>query len=76
MLFPGDLLDSSDVRNNDIVPGALLNLNVWNMWHSLVEAAGTGDIDQVCIYIFHLYDSMSTHATVNFASSVVSNLCT
>ena len=48
-LLQGDLLDSSDVRANDIVPGALLNLNVWNMWQSLVEAAGTGDIDQVTL---------------------------
>ena len=44
-------MDQDDVRSNDIVPGAQLNMDVWNMWYSLVEAVASGDIDQVQ-YIF------------------------
>ncbi|KAK3596887.1 hypothetical protein CHS0354_029074 [Potamilus streckersoni] len=46
-LDDGDLLDSSDVRSNDIVPGATLQLRVWPMWKELIEAAASNDIDWV-----------------------------
>lgn len=53
MLFsaPGDLLDERTVRSYDVVPGASLNLDVWNMWSSLVEAAASGDFDQVPFFM-------------------------
>ncbi|XP_025115445.1 ankyrin repeat domain-containing protein 35-like isoform X1 [Pomacea canaliculata] len=46
-LDEGDLLNESDVRTNDIVPGATLQLRVWPMWTTLVEAVAQNDIEQV-----------------------------
>lgn len=46
-LDDGDLLDNTDVRANDIVPGATLNLRVWPMWTTLVEAVAQNDIEHV-----------------------------
>ena len=47
LLAAGDLLDHTDVRHNDIVAGGLLQMNVWNVWKTLVEAAATNDVDYV-----------------------------
>lgn len=47
----GDLLNESDVRTNDIVPGATLQLRVWPMWTTLVEAVAQNDIEQVCMHL-------------------------
>ena len=46
-VLSGDLIDTTDVRHNDIVPGAQLHLEVWSMWRSIVEAAATNDTDWV-----------------------------
>ena len=43
----GDLLDGSDIRANDIVPGATVQLNVWPMWKDLIDAASSNDIEWV-----------------------------
>ena len=44
----GDLIDSSDVKSNDIVAGAELSMDVWHMWSTLIEAVAADDIDWVC----------------------------
>lgn len=44
-LDEGDLLDSSDIRSNDIVQGGTIVLKVWHTWKELVEAAATNDVD-------------------------------
>jgi len=49
-LDEGDLQEHTDVRHNDIVPGAVLHMSVWQVWKSLVEAAATNDTD----YLFRL----------------------
>ena len=46
-IIVGDLLDHTDVKSNDIVAGATLNVKVWHTWETLVEAAATNDIDWV-----------------------------
>ena len=43
----GELLDQTDIKSNDIVAGATLNMNVWPMWKDLIEACSTNDIDWV-----------------------------
>ena len=37
-LDEGDMLDISDLRHNDVVAGASINLKLWRMWDSLVAA--------------------------------------
>ncbi|XP_074646622.1 uncharacterized protein LOC141902690 isoform X2 [Tubulanus polymorphus] len=44
-LDEADLLDHMDLKQNDIVPGAILHLEVWSMWRNLVEAVAIGDSD-------------------------------
>lgn len=46
-LDDGELLDHTDIRSNDIVPGATLQMRVWPMWKELIEACATNDIDWV-----------------------------
>ncbi|XP_076469945.1 uncharacterized protein LOC143300242 [Babylonia areolata] len=46
-LDEGEMLDDTDVRSNDIVPGATLHLRVWPMWTTLIEAVAGNDIDHV-----------------------------
>ncbi|XP_064640528.1 GA-binding protein subunit beta-2-like isoform X2 [Lineus longissimus] len=46
-LDDGDLLDLTDIRHNDIVPGATLHLEVWYMWKTLVDAVAANDVDWV-----------------------------
>ena len=46
-MVAGDLLDTSDVRSNDIVAGGVLHLDIWNTWKQLVEAAAKNDTDWV-----------------------------
>ncbi|XP_002734569.1 uncharacterized protein LOC100374676 [Saccoglossus kowalevskii] len=46
-LDEGDLTDETDIKYHDIVPGATILLNVWNMWKTLVEAAAEGDSEKV-----------------------------
>lgn len=46
-LDDGELLDQSDIRSNDIVPNATLQMHVWPMWKELIEACATNDIDWV-----------------------------
>lgn len=46
-LDEGDMLDDSDLRHNDVVPGATINLKLWRMWDTLVPAVCKGSIDQV-----------------------------
>ena len=49
----GDLLEHLDVRSCDLVPSALLHMDLWHMWRQLVEAAASNDIDWVlwCTFI-------------------------
>ncbi|CAH1780417.1 unnamed protein product [Owenia fusiformis] len=44
-LDEGDLQDHTEVRQNDIVPGATINMKVWHMWTTLVDAVAQNDID-------------------------------
>ncbi|XP_041453830.1 uncharacterized protein LOC121407006 [Lytechinus variegatus] len=46
-LDEADMMDDSDVKHHDIVPGAIINLDVWNTWKSLISAAAKGDVNQV-----------------------------
>lgn len=46
-LDDGELLDNTDIRSNDIVPGATLQMRVWPMWKELIEACAANDIDWV-----------------------------
>ncbi|XP_071482334.1 uncharacterized protein [Diadema antillarum] len=46
-LDEADMMDDSDVRHHDIVPGAIINMDVWNTWKSLIASAAKGDIHQV-----------------------------
>lgn len=46
-LDEGDMLDDSDLRHNDVVAGATINLKLWRMWDTLVAAVCRGSIDQV-----------------------------
>ncbi|KAL8564600.1 hypothetical protein ACOMHN_032156 [Nucella lapillus] len=46
-LDEGEMLDKTDVRSNDIVPGATLHLRVWPMWTTLIEAVAQNDVDHV-----------------------------
>ncbi|XP_052816488.1 ankyrin repeat and SAM domain-containing protein 4B-like isoform X2 [Mya arenaria] len=46
-LDEGELLDHTDIRSNDIVAGATLNMTVWQMWKDLIEACSTNDMDWV-----------------------------
>ena len=46
----GDLLDTTTVRQNDIVGGAHLTLTVWGLWISLVQAVAANDIEEVGTY--------------------------
>lgn len=46
-LDEGELLDHTDIRSNDIVPGATLQMHVWPMWRELIEACATNDTEWV-----------------------------
>ena len=46
-LDEGDMLDDSDLRHNDVVAGATINLKLWRSWDNLVAAVCRGTIDQV-----------------------------
>ncbi|XP_064610713.1 uncharacterized protein LOC135474946 isoform X2 [Liolophura sinensis] len=46
-LDEGDLLDHTDIKSNDIVPGGTLQIRVWPMWIDLIEAVASNDIDKV-----------------------------
>lgn len=46
-LDEGDMLDNSDLRHNDVVAGATINLKLWRMWDKLVGAVCRGSIEQV-----------------------------
>ncbi|XP_053402143.1 uncharacterized protein LOC128557808 isoform X2 [Mercenaria mercenaria] len=46
-LDDGELLDQTDIRSNDIVPGATLQMHVWPMWKELIEACATNDVEWV-----------------------------
>ncbi|CAE1227548.1 unnamed protein product [Acanthosepion pharaonis] len=43
-LDEAELVDSTTLRENEIVPGGTLNLSVWYIWLELVERAIMGDI--------------------------------
>ena len=42
-----DMMDDSDIKHHDIVPGAAIQLEVWFTWKTLIKAAAEGEIDQV-----------------------------
>ncbi|XP_077982652.1 uncharacterized protein LOC144437564 [Glandiceps talaboti] len=46
-LDEADMIDDTDIKYHDIVPGATINLHVWNMWKTLVEAVAEGDVEKV-----------------------------
>ncbi|EDO32461.1 predicted protein, partial [Nematostella vectensis] len=45
-LDEGDMLDDSDLRHNDVVANATVNLKLWRSWDSLVAAVCKGDIEK------------------------------
>ena len=45
--FKADMMDDSDIKHHDIVPGAAIQLEVWYTWKTLIKAAADGEIDQV-----------------------------
>ena len=47
LYLSGDILEVSTIRKNDIVAGAQLNMTVWQLWVSLVQAVVSGDLEQV-----------------------------
>ncbi len=47
--FTGDLQDDSDIRHNNIIPGATLEMKLWGMWKTLVEAAAKNDTETVSL---------------------------
>ncbi|XP_022097468.1 ankyrin repeat domain-containing protein 60-like [Acanthaster planci] len=42
-----DMMDDSDIKHHDIVPGATINLDVWYTWKTLIQAAADGDIGRL-----------------------------
>ncbi|KAL5021775.1 hypothetical protein ScPMuIL_000930 [Solemya velum] len=63
-LDEGDLLDHTDIRSNDIVSGATLQLNVWSMWKELIEAAACNDVEWVFkLGVTQLTDYHTPHST-------------
>jgi len=46
-LDEGDMMDDSDLKYNDVVAGATINLKIWRNWETLVAAAARGDVDAV-----------------------------
>ncbi len=48
-LFLADMMDDSDIKHHDIVPGAAIQLEVWCTWKTLIKAAADGEIDQVIL---------------------------
>lgn len=48
-LDEGDMLDDSDLRHNDVVSGATINLKLWRIWDTLVAAVCRGAVDQVLL---------------------------
>ena len=58
MYFAGDLLDSSDVRSNDIISGAQIHMDVWSMWRTLVIAISSGDMEAVRKYTNILFQAL------------------
>ncbi|XP_071786194.1 uncharacterized protein [Asterias amurensis] len=40
-----DMMDDSDIKHHDIVPGAVINLDVWYTWKTLIQAAADGETD-------------------------------
>lgn len=68
-MLAGDLLDTSDVRSNDIVAGGVLHMDVWNTWKQLVEAAAKNDIDWVGyihVYNVHVHVHYIFHGNFQF----------
>ena len=45
-LDKADLAEDSDLRQNDVVPGATLDLKLWKMWEHVVRVVVKGDIKE------------------------------
>ena len=41
------MMDDSDIKHHDIVPGATINLDVWYTWKTLIQAAADGETSRV-----------------------------
>ena len=42
-IVSADMMDDSDIKHHDIVPGAVINLDVWYTWKTLIQAAADGE---------------------------------
>ncbi|PIK42957.1 hypothetical protein BSL78_20181 [Apostichopus japonicus] len=42
-----DMMDNSDLKHHDMVPGAIVNLDIWHTWKPLVDAAAMGNVAEV-----------------------------
>ena len=46
-LDEGDMLDDTDLKHNDVVAGATINLKLWRMWEKLVASVAMGSVQDV-----------------------------
>ena len=46
-LDEGDMMDDTELRHNDVVSGATINLKIWRMWEKLVAAVVHGSVNDV-----------------------------
>lgn len=44
------MMDNSDLKHHDMVPGAIVNLDIWHTWKPLVDAAAMGNVAEVHHY--------------------------
>lgn len=42
-----DMMDESDLKHHDIVPGAVINLDIWHTWKPLVQAVALCNVSEV-----------------------------
>lgn len=46
-LDEGDMLNDTDLKHNDVVAGATINLKLWRMWEKLVASVALGSVQDV-----------------------------
>ena len=46
-LDKSDLVDQSDLKHNDIVPGATIDLTPWKMWEDIVKVVVKGNLKEI-----------------------------
>ena len=45
-LDKADMMDKSNLRHNDVVPGATINLKLWKMWENVVKVVVRGNLKE------------------------------